>query len=402
MKIINNLTVIMLSMLTMLMVFSCTHDHADDGHVHADGTSHGMAEGHPAGEIHLTTEQIKTMGIEFGNFSEMKINDYVNATGVLGLPSNAYASVSAKAPGFVKGSNKFMEGDFIKKEQRVAYLENPEFIKQQQTYLEVAAELNYLQKELERQQGLVNANAGILKNVQKLESEVQLKNATLKGVAKQLFFWGIKAESLTAEKIIDKISILSPMSGYITTVNIHDGMYVEPQDELLEIVSDKHLHLELDVFEKDLAQVKEGQRISYTVPALGQKIYEGEVHVIGKEFNSENKTIRIHGHLGKERPRFVKDLFVEAKIWLNDQTVQALPEQAIVQDGSSSCIFVANRKNASKLIFFEKIMIVPGTADDGFVAVKLIDEVPAGMDVVTQGAYYVYAQSKAGELEHSH
>ena len=183
---------------------------------------------------------------------------------------------------------------------------------------------------------------------------------------------------------------------------MHNGMYVTPELELMEIVNENHLHLELDVFEKDIANVKEEQRISYTVPALGNQVYEGEVHVLGKEFNTENKTVRIHGHLEKVRPKFIKDLFVEAKIWLNDQTVQALPEKAIIKDGASSYIYVANNQTENDELKFEQIMVMPGTTDKGFTSVKLINEIPNGMKIVTEGAYYVYAQSKAGELEHEH
>ncbi|MCB0535224.1 MAG: efflux transporter periplasmic adaptor subunit, partial [Saprospiraceae bacterium] len=131
-------------------------------------------------------------------------------------------------------------------------------------------------------------------------------------------------------------------------------------------------------------------------------VYEGEVHVIGKEFNTENKTVRIHGHLEKERPRFIKDLFIEAKIWLTNQTVQALPEKAIIKDGNESYIFITNAQAEGDELRFEKLRVVPGVTDKGFTSVKLIDTLPEGMKIVTEGAYFVYAQSKAGELEHEH
>ena len=170
----------------------------------------------------------------------------------------------------------------------------------------------------------------------------------------------------------------------------------------MEIVNENHLHLELDVFEKDIAHVVEGQKISYTVPALGNTVYDGEVHILGKEFNTENKTVRIHGHLEKIRPRFIKDLFIEAKIWLNDQTVMALPEKAIIKDGAASYIYVTNNLIEGEEIKFEKVMVIPGTSDKVFTEVKLIDHIPDNMKIVTAGAYYVYAQSKAGALEHKH
>jgi len=427
MKFINKSILLIISVAVLLFIFSCGHEHTegdghnhgnetsqhseDDGHNHGnetdqhsedDGHGHGGEEEHVEGEIHLTKEQIKTMNIQFGDFSQIKINDYVSTTGTLGLPPNALNSVSAKASGFIKNSKKYVEGSYVKKGVIMAYLENPEFIQHQREYLEVAAELVFDNQELARQKTLVESNAGIEKNVQRLQSEVNRKTATLKGIAKQLAYLGINVDDLSPDNIVERIPIYSPMGGYITSIKMHNGMYVSPELELMEIVNEKHLHLELDVFEKDIANVKEEQRISYTVPALGNQVYEGEVHVLGKEFNTENKTVRIHGHLEKVRPKFIKDLFVEAKIWLNDQTVQALPEKAIIKDGASSYIYVANNQTENDELKFEQIMVMPGTTDKGFTSVKLINEIPNGMKIVTEGAYYVYAQSKAGELEHEH
>lgn len=406
MKIINNSILSILSITALLLLFSCGGGHTEgDGHNHGDEAeagAHAGEEEHQEGEIHLTPEQIKTMNIQFGGVSQIKINDFVSATGTLGLPPNALTSVSAKASGFIKDSKKYVEGMYVKKGVVMAYLENPEFIQHQREYLETAAELTYLRQELERQQTLVDANAGVIKNLQKLQSEVGVKTATLKGIGKQLAYLGINVSGLSPDNIVERIAILAPMTGYITSIKMHDGMYVAPELELMEIVNEDHLHLELDVFEKDIAQVKEGQRISYTVPALGNTVYEGEVNIIGKEFNTANKTVRIHGHLEKVRSKFIKDLFIEAKIWLTDHTVQAVPEKAIIKDGASSYVYVANDQQGGDEVKFEKLRVVPGVTDKGFTSVKLIDPVPDGMKIVTEGAFFVYAQSKAGELEHEH
>ena len=170
----------------------------------------------------------------------------------------------------------------------------------------------------------------------------------------------------------------------------------------MDIISSEHLHLELDVFEKDIANIKIGQKMSYTVPALGTTIYYGSVDVIGKQFNSSSKTVRVHGHLDGVKPQFLKDLFINAKIFLTDSETTALPEDAIIKDGESSYIYVARSQKDAKAIEFEKINIIPGSTENGYTAVKLIDDIPEGMQIVTKGAYYVYAQSKAGELEHEH
>ncbi|MFK8101729.1 MAG: efflux RND transporter periplasmic adaptor subunit [Saprospiraceae bacterium] len=417
MKYINYITSLSL-LIGILMLTACAHDHCQEAggshdhehsshthntnaHAHDDGHSHGEGE-HTDGEIFLTQAQMKTVSLQFGDFSNRKINDFVRATGTLGLPSNAYASISAKASGFIKGNKKYVEGSYVKAGVTVAYLESADFIKTQQAYLEVKAALVFLRQELARQEALVAANAGVLKNVQKLSAELNVKTATLKGIARQLSYLGIKEENIEPDNIIASIPITAPMSGYITSIEMHNGMYVEPTKELLEIVNETHLHLELDVFEKDIANVKEKQKISYQVPALGRTVYAGEINVIGKEFDATNKTVRIHGHLEKERPRFIKDLYIEAKIWLNDQTAQALPEKAVIKDGASSYIYVAKVEAAEEETQFMPIKVLPKLTEGGYTMVDLIDPIPDGMKIVTEGAYFVYAQSKAGELTHTH
>ena len=349
--------------------------------------------------LHLTKEQIETIGLEFGEFSSIKVNDYIKTTGTLGLPPNAYASVSAKSEGIINGSKKFVEGNYIKKGELIAYVENPDFIVKQQEYLESKAQLKLKRLDLARQQSLVDANAGVSKNLQNTEAEVAILEAKSVGLSKQLSYLGISSTNLTPNNISQRIAILAPMSGYISNINIHNGMYAQPTVSLMEIISSEHLHLELDVFEKDIAKIKIGQKISYTVPALGTTIYNGVVSVMGKEFNPKTKTVRVHGHLEGDKPLFLKDLFINAKIWLTNNTTTAVPEKAIIKDGENSFIYVAKKENEAEETEFTTIRVIPGATDNGFTAIKILEEIPDGMQIITKGAYYVYAQSKAGELE---
>lgn len=373
------------------------HEAQPDNHPHED--DHGE-EG-----IHLTRRQLDAMDIAYGDLREMKVNDYLKATGTLGLPPNAYAAVSARASGFIRDSRNYVEGDYVKRGAVIAYLENPDFIDLQREYLEAVAELTYLKEELERQETLLAENAGILKNAQLLRSKVAGKMAAVSGIRQRLEYLGIRTADLRPDNIIQEITLFAPRSGYITTISLHDGMYVEPSTQLMELIDEDHLHLELDVFERDIARVEKEQRVTYKIPALGDRSYTAEVHVIGKEFNAENKTVRVHAHLKGEHPPFIRDLFAEVRIWLSDQSTPSLPEEAIFREGENAYVFVGPDKLAAgeaEEVSFERLRVNPGVTDDGYTAVRLIDSLPQGMRIVTQGAYFVYAQSQSGELEHEH
>lgn len=414
MNFINKYSVLLVALSITVFISACGnghseddgHDHGshseDDGHDHEGHSEEGGHEEHEEGVISLSNAQIKTIGLEMGTFSEMKINDYVKASGTLGLPPSAFSSVSARAAGFIKGCKKFVVGGSISKGSTIAYLENPEFIKQQQEYLEVKAELSFLRQDLERQESLVKANAGVIKDFQKLQADVAMKEARLKGIGKYLSYLGIDVVKLTPDNLKQQISIIAPSSGYLAAVNLYNGMYIEPNMELLQVIDDRNLILELDVFEKDVLHVKKGLKVSYNIPALGAEQFDGKINTMGKEFNIKNKTVRIYGQLEGTRPRFIKDLFISAKIWLNDQIVQALPETSIINDGGAFFIYAAKVEPNASDLDFQKIMVIPGTTEDGNTSIKLIDKIPEGMKVVTKGAYYVYAQSKAGALTHEH
>ena len=408
-----------ISIIALTTLFlSCGHNHKEgDGHDHSvhsesDGHDHSSESksedgddehgAHEEGGLHLSQEQAKTVGLKFGDFSSIKVNDYVKATGVLGLPANAHSSISAKASGIIRGTKKFVEGGYVKKGEVIAYLENPDFMTTQQEYLEIQAELALQRLEVDRQKTLVDGNAGIERDLQRAEAKARILSTKASGISKQLEYLGISTADLTPNNIRDRIAITSPAGGYISTIDFHNGMYAERSTSLMDIISSQHLHLELDVFENDIAKVKQGLKISYSVPALGDKMFEGSVNVIGKEFDGQAKTVIVHGHLEGDKPQFIKDLFVNAKIWLTDSTVDALPEKAVITDGATSFIFVANDNADAEEIEFEKLSIIPGSTSNGYTAIKLVDPIPAGMKIVTEGAYYIYAQSKVGELAHEH
>lgn len=352
--------------------------------------------------IHLSRDQVEAVGVSYGMPREMSVNAAVRATGTLDLPPNAYQSVTAPAAGFVREARKVVEGERLGRGARIAYLENPEFIEHQRAYLEAAAELTFLREELQRQEELFAAEAGVLKDVQRLRSEVAAKAANVEGLAKRLSYIGIAYEGLTPAGITSRVPLTLSRAGVVTEVSLRDGTYVTPETPLLELIDPEHFHIELTVFERDLNLVEAGQPLTYQVPSLGDELYEAEVQVIGKTFDADNKTVLVHAHPVGEAPEFVRGLFVEARIGLSDERVDALPEEAVFSEGNLSYVFAGREDAEEGEVEFERVRVSLGATEDGYTAVTFIDPLPAGMRVVTDGAYFVYAQSQAGALEHDH
>jgi cobalt-zinc-cadmium efflux system membrane fusion protein len=68
-------------------------------------------------------------------------------------------------------------------------------------------------------------------------------------------------------------------------VNI--GKYVNPSDVLFELINPDDIHLNLKVYEKDLENLKKGQRFVAYTNADPAKKYYGEIILISKDINQE-------------------------------------------------------------------------------------------------------------------
>ena len=362
---------------------------------------HAEMVGLPA-EIHLTPEQIDAVGIGYGQLASIPASEYIEATGTLDVPPGSESIISAPTSGFLRRAGEYVDGDYVRRGTLLAELENPDFIDLQQNYLEIKAELDFLQLERQRQEELVSQQAGVKRELERVTSQIRMKQASLAGLKERLAFLGIAVDDLTPERIVRRISIRASRSGYLASIEMRDGMFVESNQQLADIIDDEHFHLELAVFEADVARLRKGQKITYTIPALGDEIYEAEVHVIGKEFNRDNKTLRVHGHLEDPQPPFVRDLFAEARIWLDTATVSALPAAAVVTEGGRNYIFVTQDSDDAGELHFNPVEVVAGEETQGMVSVRLLRALTPQERIVTRQAYYIQAQGKVGELEHEH
>ncbi len=387
---------------------SCGSNTASSGTAEAE-EEHGHEEETTADDIAVfTSQQIEATGLQTGSFRQIKLAGYIKANGVLDLPPSNQAAINPPHQGFVE-KTRYLEGDFVKKGTILAELSHPDYIQLQQEYMETHSRLGFLQQELERQRTLSAANVSAKKKLQETESEFNAISAKQMGLKERLNYMGISTNRLVEGSIQRNIAIRAPFSGYITKVNIRLGELVIPEMTMYEMVDNRHMHLELKVFEKDLFQVKKGQRITYRLPTQGNQSYEGEVHLIGKAFDQENRTVNIHGHLSGEHPEFIRGLYAEAQIWLDARTVPALPETAIINEEGQTFIFVQEQKKENHTESeahdekqFRKVLVRIGVTENGFTEVYPIDSLSPDVKVVLSGAYYLIAEMNKGESEHSH
>ena len=189
-------------------------------------------------------------------------------------------------------------------------------------------------------------------------------------------------------------NLYSPITGYVTESNVNMGKYVQPNDVLFELANASDMHLALNVFEKDVRQLKVGQVIYFALANESNYVREAKIFLIGKSTGTDG-TIPVHCHLSNAGdPDLLPGMYVKALIETGANNEAALPTEAIVQSDGKDYIFVRSDTMQNKFIF-KMIPVVKGTEQEGYVGITLLQKIdPAREKIVVKGAYSLLSALK--------
>lgn len=120
--------------------------------------------------IKVSQDQFNNGKMKLGTIETRPFLETVEVNGMIDVPPENKAVVSATMGGYIK-STPLLIGNRVKKGQLLATIENPDFIKLQQEYLEAKEQLTYLKNEFERQTALKTENITSEKKFLRAESE---------------------------------------------------------------------------------------------------------------------------------------------------------------------------------------------------------------------------------------
>ncbi|HLF52929.1 efflux RND transporter periplasmic adaptor subunit, partial [Flavobacterium sp.] len=318
-----------------------------------------------------------------------------------------------------------LEGTFVSKGKTLATIQNLEVSEMQEDYKSAMANIEYLQLEYNRQKTLSDENVNPRKILQEVKSKLAVERAKAQAAKNKL-----QAINVSLNGNSSLIPIVSPISGYVGKISVSKGAFAETGVTLFEVVDNSQMHLDLNVYEKDLGTISVGQEVDFVLTNQSNKSIKGKIFGINKSFSNESKSVAVHA---KINPGDAKDLisgmYVSANININNQTVQALPKDAIVRNGDKYFIYILEEQHVEKPavkkeehkheegeakgehkegeteehneVHFKAIEVVPGTTDLGYTEIKLVEEIPADAKIVTKGAFYLLAAMKGGG-EHEH
>ena len=233
--------------------------------------------------------------------------------GILVLPPQSRATVTLTMGGSIR-STTLLPGAYVKQGTVLATLENPEFIALQQSYLDSHAQYEFLRTEFLRQQTLAREEASSQKHFQQSKAEYLSMRSRMDAAAAQLALLGVDTTRLLAGGIIPYLDIKAPISGYAADVKMNIGRHFAVGEPLCEIVNKSDMMLRLTAYEKDLANLRAGDRDEFRVNGIEGETFHGVITMVGQQVNNENRSIDVYVRIEGQNPQFRPGMYAMARI----------------------------------------------------------------------------------------
>ncbi|MGH7559097.1 MAG: efflux RND transporter periplasmic adaptor subunit [Gemmatimonadota bacterium] len=261
--------------------------------------------------------------------------------------------------------------------QPLALLESPEVGALRGDLDRARADLEVSRAALERERALYERKITSRRELQDAEAEYQRAAADLRAAEAALRALGAGADGQGAS-----FAVSSPIAGVVVTRRATPGQIAGPSDTLFTVADLDPLWVELDLYEKDLGQVRAGQSLALTTTAFGDSTYEGKITYVGQIVDPETRTIKVRAEVANPGGTLRPGMFVTARIHgAVLPELLTVPETAVQVLEGRNVVFVpvgANRFRATPVTLGERF-------PDGRVAVTA--GLRAGQRIVAEGSF---------------
>lgn len=379
-----------------------TAEHGNDEHEHTE-------------EAVLTQSQIKTVGITLGHTEMKELGSVVRSSGTLRLNPQDMSAVTPLVSGIVRRLT-VVEGQDVKAGQTVAYIENTAIVEMQKDYLVAVSENEMARQELDRQKTLASQGAGIQKSLQQATAAYATTKARVTGLSYQLSQIGVSPHQTAAGHIVRQIPVRAAISGTVSRILVNTDSYADTSAPIMQIANNAAVFASLNVFERDVAKIRAGQKADIVVTNNPAVRIRGTVARVNRSIDPATKAIEVHVRLdGNTRKGLIAGMYVTGNISTGKSMVTALPSSAIVSAEGKSYVFVLDGTTATAdghataegrqqeaeepTMHFKRAEVVTGVSELGYTQVSFVSPIQADATIVTGNAFYL-ASMTADHGEH--
>jgi cobalt-zinc-cadmium efflux system membrane fusion protein len=334
--------------------------------------------------------------------------EIIRAPGKVSLSDRGTWRVGVRTDGMVMVVNAAL-GDYVRKDQVLARYHADEVRDTRALYRTAVSEreraqtaVAQAQRNYDRAKALLDLKAGSAQQVEMSRQDLERAQAEVRKAdieierTKDLLEDDLRVPAEPPagnDEIADLVPIRAPAAGYIIQKNVTPGKTIDRNTDTYVIGDLAHLWVIASINEKDIAQMRVGQRATVSVSGFPNDRLAGRLANLGEEFDPVTKSMRVRIELENPAMRLRPEMLATVQIEAGaSKPMLAVPLDAVQQVNNQDVLFVKKADDR-----FEVRPVRINEPVNGKVVVT--DGLKPGDLVVTRGSFIVKSQLLKASLE---
>jgi len=281
-------------------------------------------------------------------------------------------------------------GDEVSQGQVLFTIQVPDIASAASTLLSSAGNLKVANATLKRAKELAEYKSISLKELEQNIADQQSAEGNYEAALKSMRLFDLNEEDiqqiLNGRKVDVEMAVKSPVKGKVVNRSAAPGAFVQPGNTPAPItISDTgHLWLVANIPESEISFYKLGQRISVSVQAYPNSLFEANISYIADSVDPNSHRVTIRAEIANTNHQLLPQMLASFTIYSGDPIHSpALPLTAVVRenDGNFSAWMTNNGKDYTRRI------VKTGLSQDGYV--QILDGLKQGETAAQDKALFL-------------
>ena len=315
---------------------------------------------HP--EVALSSAVIQNMGVRTARVERGTLWQHIRTLGRVEYDETRLAHVHPRAEGWIEDLSLRAEGEQVEKGQELAQLYAPDIL---------SAQVDFLLALDPRSRGVAGVKVDKARNMLRL---LDVPEAIIRKIER-------------TKETRNRVPVLAPIKGVVTRLMARDGMYVSKGTEMFTIADLSQVWVMVDVFEYQIAWLKEGLSAEIGVPAHPGKKWEGVVDYLYPDLDPKTRTLRVRLVFPNPDLLLKPNMFAEVTIYGGPrEDALKIPSEALIVTGERESVVLA--LGAGR---FRPADVVSGMQRSG--EVEILSGLDEGDEIVVSGQFLIDSES---------
>lgn len=265
------------------------------------------------GVVSIDPTLVQNLGVRTGLAAQGSLARRIETVGYIGYDEDTVQHVHTRVDGWIEKLVTKASGDPVSKGQLLFELYSPALVNAQQEYLTAASSNNTMLRAASRDRLIA---LGL--------TEGEIARLDKERVAMQ------------------RVRVYAQQDGVIAHLGAREGIFVTPATEVMSVAQLDRVWVLAEVFERQAAWVRPGQRATVELDYLPGEVLSGTVDYVYPELDPQTRTLKVRLRFDNQSEQLRPNMF--ARVVIEGDAIENavhIPREALIRGGTADRVVVA-------------------------------------------------------------